>query len=612
MHGPEHGRGKEVQMLSSSVKGLLTIFLAIMPLSLSAYVHTLTASGKNVKWPSNVNSISLNVNASGCSASLNSCSSSHVLNVVNSSASQWSNNSHITFSAGLNGNSPSSNQNDVYFSSSAGAFSGTGVVAITQVAYKESTGEILEADIVVNASFAYEDYSGESTYLGNIITHEMGHLMGLGHGQVHNSSMFYSLSIGQYTLANDDISGAKVLYGKTTGKGTISGKIIGSSARVGIFGAHVQAISSTTGKIVAATFSKQNGEFSIGNLDLDDVYYIYVSPAKLPQETLPSYYSSVRADFCNGGQYYRGSFFQSCYNSERGHPQGVPITSTSSSYNVGEITIRCSLDTPLDYLGNKGLYSNTPDIVSSSNTVGYSQTGFFTSNDVAFGITDEFEIDLTDYSVPTGNIYLEARLLAQPLYSMLKMELEIDPLVGPPVTYPTGLDYQGLAYDSDGAPDFQVVGRVLLDRVTPANNVFTLTVTPEDVNSFIATTTYPNKSDYYPSYSIFGDKLALYLLTLNIVRSNGDGTYTRISTYIPSTVNDNKTCPDAQKAYSVSGIVSGASTSEEKKTTKGGGGCGAVDLGDGDGGSGGGPSGPISFLIGLMGAMVLVTRRRSA
>lgn len=97
--------------------------------------------------------------------------------------------------------------------------------------------------------FLFSSEKTKNNYLGGAIVHELGHSLGLGHGQVKNSTMFYKLSIGQYILEEDDINGYRSIYHNLEGgeladinKGQIKTWVKGSDDTP-ILGAQVQAIS---------------------------------------------------------------------------------------------------------------------------------------------------------------------------------------------------------------------------------------------------------------------------------------------------------------------------------------------------------------------------------
>ena len=91
------------------------------------------------------------------------------------------------------------------------------VIARTSITFDVITGAIFDADIEIN-SFRNEFSTGEdqsSNDLQGVLTHEVGHFLGLDHSLVENATMFadYALSnLGTRTLASDDRAGICSIY----------------------------------------------------------------------------------------------------------------------------------------------------------------------------------------------------------------------------------------------------------------------------------------------------------------------------------------------------------------------------------------------------------------
>ena len=147
-------------------------------------------------------------------------------------------------------------------------------------------GNITEADIVLNP---YEQFSTDGTVgtydLESTLTHELGHLLGLEHSSVIGATMHthtgkngvYNLpEISARTLGQDDISGARALYGASGGEnccGVISGKLTfpdGTAAKK----LQVWAETADSGRIAAAVASNADGSFKIEGLS-DGRYKVY-------------------------------------------------------------------------------------------------------------------------------------------------------------------------------------------------------------------------------------------------------------------------------------------------------------------------------------------------
>lgn len=92
-----------------------------------------------------------------------------------------------------------------------------GQIALTSVFYDTDTGQIYDVDIEFNAEYfeltTTEDDS--RTDIQNALTHELGHLVGLGHSDVRESTMYLNADDGELhkrDLENDDIEGLCSIY----------------------------------------------------------------------------------------------------------------------------------------------------------------------------------------------------------------------------------------------------------------------------------------------------------------------------------------------------------------------------------------------------------------
>jgi hypothetical protein len=92
-----------------------------------------------------------------------------------------------------------------------------GTLAKTTVTFSPSTGEILDADIAINS--AYNNLSTSDIQveydLRSIVTHEVGHLIGLAHSSDFSATMFAAYDPGTVelrTLAPDDVKAVCAAY----------------------------------------------------------------------------------------------------------------------------------------------------------------------------------------------------------------------------------------------------------------------------------------------------------------------------------------------------------------------------------------------------------------
>jgi hypothetical protein len=156
--------------------------------------------------------------------------------------------------------------------------SDTDVSARTRVFFNKK-GIITEADIVLNP---YQQFSTDGTFgtfdLESILTHEIGHLLGLEHSFILGATMhesngkngvFNLKSFDSRTLAETDVSAIRALYGANAESGFCCGKINGRlifsdlelSESIKVWAEDVK-----TGKIAGAAAASPDGSFQIEGL----------------------------------------------------------------------------------------------------------------------------------------------------------------------------------------------------------------------------------------------------------------------------------------------------------------------------------------------------------
>lgn len=573
----------------------VALFIALVTSWISsseAYVQNRTTSDALVHWTSSVSTLDIFVNPTNTQTIL----TAEVNAEVAASIAQWNGKSRITIRQNSTPTINQENVNEIYFSTEPTVFAGgTGVVGVTQVYFKNNTGEMIEADILINDNFTFSTDINDSNYLGNVITHEMGHFLGLGHSQVAGSTMLYALSHGQSQISDDDKAGVYSIYptGDTT-KGALTGKIVGGKSLTSVFGAHVQAISLKTGQISGATISDVDGSFSIGGLARDDQYFIYTKP--ITQVGLPSRYNNARFDYCNSSKKYRGSFFQTCGSSGEGYPQSVKLNAASVA--IGNISIRCGLDVPVDYIQNKDQSPAVFDLQSSVvSGTGNAFVGYFSSQDITSSAIDYFKlgysgVDWDTIASNTTDLAVEVKVLNQSFYSPFKANISYKRSGATTAVTPNYVQ------EADGALNLETIIRIPINRSVSSDNDIEISVTPEimEFPSFPSGLPY-TKSDYFP-VSSFEDSLYFYLVTASIVRDNGNGTYTQVS-YKNQMTSDNSSCPDAVNTYALTNYSATGSSAGSSKKKDDGIACGTVDM---NGGPGNGPGG---FFIGLIFSLIL-------
>jgi hypothetical protein len=173
-------------------------------------------------------------------------------------------------------------------------------LGVTTFTLDRTTGALVEADIFLNSTFTWSVApAGESNKFDvqSILTHEAGHLIGLGHSLLGDTVlrpeggrrvvakravMFpiaYAVgTILDRTLQDDDVAAVSATY--PTGKflnttGSIAGKV--TLGGTGIFGAHIVAVNTKTGQTVGAFSLNTQGQFSMDGLE-PGLYVVRVEP----------------------------------------------------------------------------------------------------------------------------------------------------------------------------------------------------------------------------------------------------------------------------------------------------------------------------------------------
>ncbi|MCZ7681578.1 MAG: matrixin family metalloprotease [Sandaracinaceae bacterium] len=94
-------------------------------------------------------------------------------------------------------------------------------LAVTVSSYVASTGELIDTDILVNGEMQLavldgERHAGDRYDLVLVLTHELGHALGLDESDVSGATMFHRIRPGETQrreLSVDDVDGALALYG---------------------------------------------------------------------------------------------------------------------------------------------------------------------------------------------------------------------------------------------------------------------------------------------------------------------------------------------------------------------------------------------------------------
>ena len=282
-----------------------------------------------------------------------------------------------------------------------------GVLAVTAKTVKlDSLGhdaQIIDADIVVNPEFVndpkfnfgvgYNNKDAGYYDIQSIITHEVGHLIGLLHSGVVNSTMFFKIDSGikVRSLEQDDKSWASYGYptqpAYNTAYGSISGTITYGYGGQPVAGALVLAINVATNDTVH-TYSDANGYYLVPGLAAGN-YKVYIEPLdgsiyglRPGNISLYLYSNTVYTDYPD--EYYN---YQDSNNEDNNL---FTLVTVSAGSNMGHIDLVTNQD------------KTPPYVVSVSPSDG--STGF----DIVKDITVKFSEPVDETTLTSDSFYLES------------------------------------------------------------------------------------------------------------------------------------------------------------------------------------------------------------
>lgn len=186
-------------------------------------------------------------------------------------------------------------------------------LGVTTFTLDRTTGALVEGDIFLNSAFDWSTApAGETNRFDvqSIVTHEVGHLLGLGHSLLgeteirptggrrvlgKSSVMFpIAYAIGttlDRTLHDDDKAAISTTYPTTQflqSTGSVSGRVTLDGK--GIFGAHVVAFNTKTQELVGGFTLNANGQFTIDGLT-PGIYVLRAEP--LDDADVASFFDSA-------------------------------------------------------------------------------------------------------------------------------------------------------------------------------------------------------------------------------------------------------------------------------------------------------------------------------
>lgn len=559
--------------------GLISFFI-LHSICAFSFIRARSSFGDKLTWPGASNNIIMHIDPANNEADI---TEAEATSIFDAAVSEWNGNADITLLR-QDGSGAQEDRNDVYFSTTT--VFGASVLAVTSIKFIEATGDILEADIIINDTVDFSDVATDTDnssfagpfYLGDVLTHELGHVLGMGHGQNHYSTMNFTVFNGQFGISEDDKAGLKEAY-PITSTGDINGTVVASDNLIAVFGARVIAVSAETGETIQEVLTEDSGAFTLKNLPLDNSYFLYISPM-YEDAGAPSYFDSVAKSFCTAGTDYRGAYFRQCGNSQRGLPQGIALSSATPSVNVGLVTIRCGFDTPAAYDTVDGT-RRTINIVQADDTVGGARTGFFTDSDITANSTvailgddtqrkmDQYQIDLSAWDIAglgygAKDLYLDVKIVAQGLHVGNRINIYAERTdAGYNDTFPNAdfdivervslNDFNGVATDTKY--DTDIIARIPLDEADASKNIFNIDLIPQSLTRGIVA----NETDFIPSSATFKDGINHYLMILSVSEKVGtDYTLLDFKDYTP--YSDNQTCMEGPNVFSTAPSVDSKSS----------------------------------------------------
>ena len=258
-----------------------TIVCALLGVAATQAYIRITLGGKTLKWSSST--ISYNIHTAG---SDDISDNSHIPAIEHAFQS-WSDvsgsNINLVRGADTASGSTGGSGHTITFdeTNSSGFFpSGSGIVAITPITYMLADGRITDADILFNGNqFTFSTDQTPGTFdVQDVLTHEVGHFIGLDHSPVVSGTMWPYVSQTQWlhrSLSQDDEAGA-IAVATGSGQTKVTGTIRKPGSTSGLAGAIVSA-SLTDGRFIASTTTNSNGNFTLRGMPAGD-YYIHIDP----------------------------------------------------------------------------------------------------------------------------------------------------------------------------------------------------------------------------------------------------------------------------------------------------------------------------------------------
>lgn len=446
------------------------------------------------------------------------------------------------------------------------------ILGLTQVWYRADSGEILEADVALNDQYFQftddvRDTSGygngnipganRRVFLGNVLTHELGHTLGLTHAAGLQTTMLFMESPQQAFLSCDEQTGIRALYPFAAAqRASIRGKVIADGTGVAVFGAHVVAISQRRGTVLGTAITNNQGQYVLNGLEAG-TYYVMVEPYYAGVQSLPPYYAQSNAGFCSGQNFVRTML------ESGGKPTALTIEAGGST-DAPNVIAKCTTGSSGSRSARvgEGALTGTRTIVDGASMGGQG----------AFGATDRLSSGSTkQYLLKNIEGTVEVSALGYSLYSPLQLSLSLKDASGNTVNFEASVPaFEG----ASGFTNYDA--RLVARNLNPGD--YTLVVTGASLGSAA-----------FPAGNVAVDSIPFFLIAGSLNQSEA-----ALSGEMPLNARCEKI--DAFGGYrspsSLPARVSTQSSEEGEDKGKGlFGFCGSVSSQSGGRGRGGGPSG---------------------
>jgi len=296
--------------------------------------------------------------------------------------------------------------NSIFYASNSREKTDPNVIGFTQVWFNSETGDMMEADIMLNdRDYVLTDSpldtsshrlvnSRPRVYLNNVVTHELGHAIGLSHSSSINSSMLYVEFSEQNKLGCDDWAAAKHLYPSVhNGMGALTGSIL-SPSNEPIAGAVVTAISISRGIPIASVHTDQKGDFHFGALENGDFSLTVEEYDGTPSSIPPLYRENSAKTVCFQHHYPKNFITLGESNAlQKFHVSAGKVT------GIGQLRIKCEEVSET----NSIFPSTSPDIfvdrgpVNSSKFYTFNAHGPFQITGLGYLLLSAVKVNLSVY-----------------------------------------------------------------------------------------------------------------------------------------------------------------------------------------------------------------------